>query len=71
MSEEEVPVASFDFETEALMWAERLTRSGIPCVVVPIGRGVGGWGQAIWRPFELRVRTRDVERAKQLLPAEG
>ena len=71
MAEKEVPVASFDFETEALMWAERLTKNGIPCVLVPIGRGVGGWGQTIWRPFELRVGAADVERARQLLPAEG
>lgn len=68
MPEEEVPVASFDFETEALMWAELLQRNGIPCVVVPIGRGVGGWGPTIWRPFELRVRRGDLDRAKQLLP---
>ncbi len=68
MAEEEVPVATFDTETEAMMWAELLRNEGIPVVMVPLGPGAGGWGATVWRPFQLRVRPTDVERARTILP---
>ncbi len=66
--EGEVRVATFEFETEAMMWAEALKNEGIPSVLVPLGTGSGGFGPTVWRPFELRVRPRDVERARAILP---
>ncbi len=67
MSEEEVAVATFGMETEALMMAELLKGEGIPCILVPLGAGSGGLGPTVWRPFELRVRASDVARATRLL----
>jgi hypothetical protein len=68
MDKYEVPVATFDTETEAMMWAELLRAEGIPVVMVPLGPGAGGWGATVWRPFQLRVRGGDVQRARDLLP---
>ncbi len=68
MAVREVRVATFETETEAMMWAELLRREGIPSVLVPLGPGAGGWGATVWRPFEVRVRETDVERARELLP---
>ncbi len=68
MAENEVPVARFNSETEALMWAERLKNEGIPCVLVPLGAGAA-LGSSVWRPFELRVRTADAARARRILPS--
>ncbi len=67
VSETEVAVATFGMETEALMMAELLKGEGIPCVLVPIGAGAGALGPTVWRPFELRVRQSDAERATRLL----
>jgi hypothetical protein len=67
VAENEVAIATFEMETEALMWAELLKNEGIPSVLVPIGPGAGGWGANVWRTFELRVRPVDVERARELL----
>ncbi len=65
--QKEVAVATFEFETNALMWVDVLNQEGIPSVLVPLGAGAGAWGAAVWRPFELRVRESDVERAKEIL----
>ncbi len=67
MSETDVSVATFGMETEALMMAELLKAEGIPCVLVPLGAGAGGLGPTVWRPFELRVRKSDAERATRIL----
>ncbi len=67
MAENEVAVATFESETEALMLAELLKSNGIPSVLVPIGMGVGGLGSTVWRPFEMRVRTSDATRARQMI----
>lgn len=65
--EREVAIATFPSETEALMVAEILEDHGIPVVLVPLGTGIGGFGATTWRPFALRVRSGDAERARQLL----
>lgn len=68
MAEREIAVASFNTETEALMWAELLKNEGIPSVLVPLGASVAAFGPSVWRPFELRVRESDVDRARRILP---
>ncbi|MBI4318339.1 MAG: DUF2007 domain-containing protein [Chloroflexi bacterium] len=67
MAKKDVSVATFNFETEALMWADILAAEGIPCVLVPLGVGAGGWGASVWRPFEIRVREADADRARTVL----
>lgn len=64
---QEVAVASFVSRVEAEMWAELLAEEGIPCVIVPLGPGAGGWGSSEWLPHELRVRAEDEERASGVL----
>ncbi len=66
---EEVPAAQFPSQVEAEMWAEVLAEVGIPCVLVPLGPGAGGFGTSLWVPHELRVRADDLKRARDLLPS--
>jgi hypothetical protein len=67
MSQSEVSIATFSSETEALMLREALENEGIPSVLVPLASGAGGLGATVWRPFELRVRSTDVKRARELI----
>lgn len=67
MSPVEVSIATFSTETEAMMLREALENEGIPTVLVPLASGAGGLGATVWRPFELRVRSSDVSRARELL----
>jgi hypothetical protein len=61
----EVAVASFDGQPEAEMWAELLRNEGIPTVVVQLLPGARlAWGMV---PCELRVKSTDVARARNLL----
>ncbi len=71
MAEREIAIATFETETEALMWAELLKNEGIPSVLVPLGAGVAAFGPSVWRPFELRVRESDVDRARRILPTRA
>ena len=71
MAEGEITVATFETETEAMMWAEMLESNGIPSVLVSIGAGAGGFGPTVWRPFEMRVRPADASRARQILEDFG
>ncbi len=67
MGNDEVAVATFATQTEAEMWAGILRSEGIPSVLVPLGFGAGGLGPTVWRPFELRVRPADADRARRVL----
>lgn len=49
------------------MWAEALRNEGIPCVLVPLAAGAAAWGASVWRPFQIRVRAGDAERARTIL----
>jgi hypothetical protein len=66
---EEVPVARFKSQIEAEMWADLLGQAGIPCVLVPLGPGSGGFGTSLWVPHEVRVRADDAAKARGMLPA--
>jgi hypothetical protein len=68
VDEREVSVGVFETETEALMWAGALESEGIPCVLVPLAAGAAAWGATVWRPFQIRVRASDAERAREILP---
>jgi hypothetical protein len=66
---EEVPIRRFKSQIEAEMCADILAQAGIPCVLIPLGPGSGGFGTSLWVPHELRVRADDVEKARGLLAA--
>jgi hypothetical protein len=68
VEDREVSVGVFETETEALMWAGALKSEGIPCVLVPLATGAAAFGATVWRPFQIRVRAGDVERARKILP---
>ncbi len=63
----EVTVATFESETEAVMVAGLLRSNGIPSALVPLGAGAGGLGPTVWRPFEMRVRAADAQRARRIV----
>ena len=67
MSERDVALATFTNETEAMMCADLLRSEGILSILVPLGSGAAGWGASVWRPFALRVREADAERARLVL----
>jgi hypothetical protein len=65
----EVAVARFDGQPEAEMWAELLRNEGIPTVVVQLQPGARlAWGMV---PCELRVRSTDLQRARNVLGLEA
>lgn len=66
----EVVVKTLPSRPIAEMCAELLRAEGVPCVLVPRGPGAGAWGSSEWMPHELRVRRRDLERARELLAEE-
>jgi hypothetical protein len=67
---EEVAVARFKSQIEAEMWSDILAQSGIPCVLIPLGPGSGGFGTSLWVAHELRVRADDAPKARALLRDE-
>lgn len=68
---EEIALETFNTETEALMVADLLKEEGIPSVLVPLGAGQAAFGASVWRPFQLRVRCADAERARRVLADLG
>jgi hypothetical protein len=64
---DEAVVSHFGNQAEADMWAELLRERGIPCRVVRAGVEVAAVGLDAWVPHELRVRTEDVARAREVL----
>lgn len=68
----EIPIASYETEEEAGMWADLLRRDGIPSVVTFIGPSQGSWLQPVLTgSLELRVLESDADRARQLLQDTG
>ena len=64
-SVEEVAIASYAGQLEAEMWVELLKNEGIPAVLGQLLPGPRlAWGMV---PCELRVRSTDVERAREVL----
>jgi len=64
-SVEEVAIASYPGQLEAEMWVELLRNAGIPAVLGQLLPGPRlAWGMV---PCELRVRSTDVEPARELL----
>ena len=67
-SVEEVVIASYAGQLEAEMWVELLKNEGIPAVLGQLLAGPRlAWGMV---PCELRVRSTDVERAREVLGLE-
>jgi hypothetical protein len=63
----EVAVETFPNWLEASVWAERLRSEGIPVVLSAVGPGVGRFGtEQLW-PHEVRVRSTDLARAREIL----
>ena len=62
-SVEEVAIASYAGQLEAEMWVELLKNEGIPAVLGQLLPRLA-WGMV---PCELRVRSTDVERAREVL----
>ncbi len=67
MGGDEVALVTCNTETEALMLVDILRGEGIPAVLVSVGVGQGGLGASVWRPFQIRVRSADLERAREVL----
>ena len=67
----EVGVHTFANWLQASVWAERLRAEGIPVVLSAIGPGVGRFGTDQLAPHELRVRSTDLIRARELLEADS
>jgi Putative prokaryotic signal transducing protein len=65
----EVTVQTFPNWLEASVWAERLRSEGIPVVLHAVGPGVGRFGTDQLWPHELRVRSTDLQRAREILSA--
>ena len=64
-SVEEVVIARYAGQLEAEMWVELLKHEGIPAVLGQLLPGPRlAWGMV---PCELRVRSTDVERAREVL----
>jgi hypothetical protein len=64
-SVEEVVIATYTGHLEAEMWVELLRNEGIPAVLGQLLPGPRlAWGMV---PCELRVRSTDVERAREIL----
>ena len=62
---QEVVVARYDGQPEAEMWAELLRNEGIPTAVIQLLPGARlVWGML---PCELRVRSTDLARARNVL----
>lgn len=64
---EEVVVGSYPTAMEAEMWAELLRNAGIPSRAAPYLADLVAYGLTAGQPHELRVRSNDLERARELL----
>ena len=67
---EEVAVARYPSESQAAMWAELLRNAGIPCRSVAYLTDLGAYWANEVAPHELRVRSSDAARARDLLGVE-
>ena len=67
---DEVEIASFDSEPIARMWAEALSREGVPVLVKSKGMGSAEWGSVVNQPHTLYVLPQEEERARALVPQE-
>jgi hypothetical protein len=65
--DEVVVAASFPTWLEASMWAERLRSEGIAVLMTAVGGGSAPYAADQLWPHELRVRSTDVERARDIL----
>jgi len=66
---QEVVVARYAGQPEAEMWAELLRNEGIPTAVIQLLPGARlAWGMV---PCELRVRSTDAARARDVLGLEA
>ena len=64
---EEVRLATFATDAEALMWAELLESQGIRTVLVRLGPGAAAWGSPVQGPYELRVAAAQASHARAVL----
>jgi Putative prokaryotic signal transducing protein len=65
----EVAIATYAGMPEAQMWLELLKNEGIPAVLIQLQPGARlAWGMV---PCALRVRSTDVERAREVLGLES
>ncbi|MBI2919189.1 MAG: hypothetical protein HYY01_14535 [Chloroflexi bacterium] len=69
-SSDEVRIAVFGAEPVARMWAEALSREGVPALVRSEGLGPGHWTAALNEPHALYVLAPEEERARALIPQE-
>lgn len=58
-------------EPIARLWEQVLQDSGIPVLVRPGGPGAGAWGSVATFEHGLFVREGDLERAREIIAAEG
>lgn len=67
---EEIEIAVFRGEPLARMWAEALSREGMPVLVRSKGLGPGHWTSVVSEPHALYVLAPEEERARALIPHE-
>ena len=58
-------------EPMARLWEQVLQDAGIPVLVRPGGPGAGAWGSVATFEHGLFVREGDLERAREIIAAEG
>jgi hypothetical protein len=58
-------------EPIARLWEQVLQDAGIPVLVRPGGPGAGAWGSVATFEHGLFVREGDLERAREIIAAEG
>lgn len=58
-------------EPMARYWEDVLVAAGIPVLVRPGGPGAGAWGSAATFEHALYVKKSDLERAQEIVAAEG
>lgn len=58
-------------EPMARLWEQVLQEAGIPVLVRPGGPGAGAWGSVATFEHGLFVREGDLERAREIIAAEG
>jgi len=58
-------------EPLAGLWEQVLQDAGIPVLVRPGGPGAGAWGSVATFEHDLFVREGDLERAREIVTAEG
>ncbi len=68
---QEVAVGHYPNQLEAEMWAEYLRSHGVPSVLAPLAEGSAAYGFSAAVSHELRVRSEDERRARELLGEAG